>query len=92
MVSPRSGFFSNEVTRNPWIWAAVVLCVGLLMAAVYVPILSEVLGTEEPGKEGWMLVLTLSFAPVVVGQGLRAIAQIRRKFGHPDDVERGGTA
>ena len=81
MVSPRSGFFSNEVTRNPFIWAAVVLCMGLLLAAVYVPILSEVLGTTEPGPRGWMLVLTLSFAPVVVGQGARAFAQIRRRMG-----------
>ena len=54
MVSSRSGVFVNEVTRNPWIWAAVVLCVGLLAASVYVPILSKVLGTVEPGREGWL--------------------------------------
>ncbi|MFW2390135.1 MAG: cation transporting ATPase C-terminal domain-containing protein [Polyangiales bacterium] len=87
-----SGFFSNEVTRNPWIWAAVVLCVGLLIAAVYVSIPSAVLGTEEPRKEGWVRVLTLSFVPVVVSQGLRIITQIRRKIGRPGDVDRGGTA
>ena len=81
-----------EVTRNPWIWGAVILCTGLLVAAVYVPILSEVLGTEEPGKEGWLLVVTLSFAPVVVGQGLRAISQIRRRYGRQVDPEHGGTA
>lgn len=92
MVSPRSGFVFNEVTRNPWIWAAVVLCIGLLIAAVYVPILSEVLGTEEPGKEGWLLVLTLSFAPVLVGQGLRAVGQIRRKYGRQLGSGRGGNA
>jgi len=92
MVSPRSDFVFNEVTRNPWIWGAVILCTGLLVAAVYVPILSEVLGTEEPGKEGWLLVVTLSFAPVVVGQGLRAISQIRRRYGRQVDPEHGGTA
>jgi len=90
MVSPRSGFIYNEVTRNPWIWGAVILCTGLLVAAVYVPIFSEVLGTEEPGREGWMLVLTLSFAPVLVGQSMRAISQIRRRYGHQVDPERGG--
>ncbi|MBW2215506.1 MAG: cation transporting ATPase C-terminal domain-containing protein [Deltaproteobacteria bacterium] len=50
MVSPRSGFVFNEVTRNPWIWGAVILCTGLLVAAVYVPILSEVLGTKRGGS------------------------------------------
>ncbi|MGB9339138.1 MAG: cation-translocating P-type ATPase C-terminal domain-containing protein, partial [Polyangiales bacterium] len=92
MVSPRSGFVFNEVTRNPWIWAAIVLCIGLLAAAVYVPILSEVLGTVEPGKEGWLLVFTLSLAPVLVGQSMRAIGQIRRKYGRQVDLERGGNA
>jgi Ca2+-transporting ATPase len=88
MVSPRSGLFLNEVTRNPWIWAAVVLCVGLLAASVYVPILSQVLATVEPGPEGWMLVLALSIVPVVVGQGLRLLARIRRKFASSDRPER----
>ena len=92
MVSPRSGFIYNEVTRNPWIWGALVLCTGLLVAAVYVPIFSEVLGTEEPGREGWMLVLTLSFAPVLVGQSMRAIGQIRRRYGRQVDPERGRMA
>jgi len=92
MVSPRSGFVRNEVTRNPWVWGAVILCTGLLVAAVYVPILSEVLGTEEPGREGWMLILTLSLAPVLVGQSMRAISQIRRRYGRQVDPERGGMA
>jgi len=92
MVSPRSGLISNEVTRNPWVWGAVILCLGLLVAAIYVPILSEVLGTEEPGAKGWILVLALSLAPVLVGQTLRAISQFRRKYGSQVGVRRGATA
>ena len=80
MASPTSGLLLNEVTRNPWIWAAVTLCIGLLAAAVYIPVLSEVLGTEEPGKEGWLLVLTLSFAPTVVGQSLRIARRITQRL------------
>ena len=92
MVSPRSGFFFNEVTRNVWIWGALILCGGLLIAAVYVPILSEVLGTEEPGREGWMLVVTLSLAPLVVGQSVRAISQLRRWYGRQAGFGRGENA
>lgn len=80
MVSPTSGFVFNEVTRNPWIWGALILCIGLLIAAVYVPVLSEVLGTEAPGKDGWMLVLALSLAPTVVGQGMRVAGRIARRI------------
>ena len=92
MVSPRSGFVFNEVTRNPWIWGAVILCVGLLAASVYVPLLARVLGTVEPGPDGWLLVLTLSLAPVVVGQSARAFAQIRRKMGRQNGAGRGEQA
>ena len=92
MVSPRSGFIFNEVTRNPWIWGAVLLCVGLLAAAVYAPLLSRVLGTVEPGPRGWLLVFTLSLAPVLVGQGARALTQIRRKMGRQDGAGRVRTA
>lgn len=81
MVSPRSGLVFNEVTRNPWIWGAIILCIGLLIAAVYLPVLSEVLDTEEPGKDGWLLVLTLSLAPAVVGQVLRGARQVARRRG-----------
>jgi len=49
MVSSRSGVFVNDVTRNRWVWAAVALCVLLLAASVYVPVLSKVLGTVERG-------------------------------------------
>jgi len=83
MVSPRSGFALNEVTRNPWVWGAVILCIGLLAAAVYVPILSEVLGTVEPGREGWTLVIGLSLAPLLVGQSVRSIGQVLRRRGRP---------
>ncbi|MDH3202502.1 MAG: cation-transporting P-type ATPase [Myxococcales bacterium] len=83
MASPSSGLLCNEVTRNPWIWGAIILCVGLLIASVYVPLLSEVLGTEEPGKEGWLLVLTLSLAPTFVGQGMRAAREIAGRLGRP---------
>jgi Ca2+-transporting ATPase len=91
MVSPRSGFALNEVTRNPWIWGAVIVCIGLMVVAVYVPILSKVLGTEEPGPEGWMLVLTLSLAPVIVGQSARSIGLLLRGYGRQVGVGRGGS-
>ena len=78
MVSPGSGLIVNEVTRNPWIWAAVALCVALLIAAVYLPVLSTVLGTREPGRDGWLLIVGLSLAPVVVGRGLAVISRLAK--------------
>ncbi len=79
MVSSRSGLIFNEVTRNPWVWGAVALCIGLLAAAVYVPMLAQVLGTVEPGREGWMLVFALSLAPLALGQALRTASRLFRR-------------
>jgi Ca2+-transporting ATPase len=61
------------------VWGAVALCIGLLIAAVYAPVLSQVLGTVEPGREGWMLVATLSLAPAAVGQSFRIANRVARR-------------
>lgn len=66
----------NEVTRNLWVWGAVFLCVGLLLAALYLPPLAAVLDTEPLDARAWAVVfagslLTLPFGVLVrrfVGQ------------------------
>jgi Ca2+-transporting ATPase len=63
-----SNVFRNDVTRNPFVWGALVLCVGLLLAAVYVPGLSVVLKLVNPGATGWAVVLGMSVIPLVTGQ------------------------
>jgi P-type Ca2+ transporter type 2C len=69
---PGSGLLRNAVVRNPWVAGAVVLCVLLLLAAVYLPGLSDLLKTVPPTGRGWGLLLALSLVPFVVGQIRRA--------------------
>ncbi|MDN3722168.1 HAD-IC family P-type ATPase [Roseibium salinum] len=45
-------FFVNEITRNPYVWGALVLCLGLIAFAVGNPGLSSVLGLPSPGPQG----------------------------------------
>ena len=66
-----SSFLDNDIVRNPWIWAAIALCAGLLLAAVYLPDLSDVLTLTHPGAQGWLVVLGLSLVPFAVGQVIR---------------------
>jgi Ca2+-transporting ATPase len=68
MRSPDSGLLRNEITRNPYVWGALVLCTGLLLAAVYLPGLSAVLKTADPTPRGWALAIAGSFVPLLVGQ------------------------
>jgi len=58
----------NEVVQNRYVWGALVLCVGLLLAGVYLPVLSAVLGTVDPGTDGWLLTIGMSLIPLLVGQ------------------------
>jgi len=67
MREPRSGSVRNEVTRNPFVWGALGLCTGLLLAVVYLPGLAEVLSLDPPGVDGWALVLGLGALPVIMG-------------------------
>jgi len=60
--------FSNDITRNGWVWGAIALCAALLAAAVYVPGLSTLLKTKPPGTNGWLCLLGMSLLPVVIGQ------------------------
>ena len=63
-----SGFFRNEVTRNPFVWGALLLCIVLLLAAVYISPVATVLKVVDPGVAGWALIVAVSLVPVVVGQ------------------------
>ena len=78
MRSPGSGLLNNEVTKNPWVWGALALCVALLLAAVYLPPLAQVLGVTPPGLSGWAVVASASLLILLVGQlALMVIHRLR---------------
>jgi len=66
-----SKLIRNAITANPYVWGALALSTALLVLAVYAPGLSTVLGVEDPGFTGWMLVLGLSIVPAIAGQVLK---------------------
>lgn len=68
MRNRASPWLANEVTRNPWVWGALGLCMLLLLAGVYWPPLATVLAVEDPGRSGWGVAVGASLVPLVVGQ------------------------
>ena len=67
MREPGSGRLRNEITRNPWIWGALALCAGLLVASVEIPPFARVLQLEDIDSRGWALVVVASAMPALLG-------------------------
>ncbi|MBN2225523.1 MAG: cation-translocating P-type ATPase [Deltaproteobacteria bacterium] len=77
MGDDRAGFFVNDITKNPYIWGALVLCGGLLVAGVYVPIFSRVLRLYDPGMNGWAVILGMSLVVLITGSAAKAVRRRR---------------
>ncbi|MBT8077975.1 MAG: HAD-IC family P-type ATPase [Gammaproteobacteria bacterium] len=65
--------FDNEITRNPWVWAAVSICLALIAAAVFTPLMSSVLQLTNPGASGWLLIVAMSLVPLAVAPLVRRL-------------------
>ena len=78
MRSPGSAFLVNAVTGNRLIWYSLVVCIGLLIAAVAVPGLAAALQITPIGGSGWLLAVTASAVPLALGQLWLAAVNRRR--------------
>jgi len=68
-----SPLLRNETTRNRYIWGALLLCIGLIVVAVYVPGLATILKVTDPRLSGWLLILAARLFPLLVGQSIKAL-------------------
>ena len=75
MSSRGAPVLRNDVVTSPWIWSALALCVGLLLAAVFWPPVAFVLRLESPSAAGWLLIAVFSLGPAVLGRLARPSAQ-----------------
>ncbi len=57
----------NDISRNPWVWGALVLCMLLLLAAVYIRPLAELLSVTPPTPREWSVVFAAGLLPAVLG-------------------------
>ncbi|HEX2728465.1 MAG TPA: cation-transporting P-type ATPase [Rubrobacteraceae bacterium] len=74
-----AGFLHNDVSRNPYVWLALLLCTALLVGAVHLPIFSTVLRLDTPGLLGWTIILTLAAFPLLAGEAARRVSSMRRR-------------
>lgn len=77
MANPASPILRNDVTRNGWVWAALIVSTVLLLLVVYVPVMSGVMNVAMLDARQWLIVLGASLLPLVLGQAVRPL---RRRF------------
>ena len=67
---------TSRLFTNGWLWAAVVTCLILQAAAVYIPHLQSVLHTVPPTISEWGVIAGCSLLPVVVVELVKVIQRI----------------
>lgn len=68
MAAPGSSLWSNEITRNRWVWGALLLCVLLIGAGFVLPSLGRVLQLQNPGAHGLLAATGFSLLPLLLGR------------------------
>jgi Ca2+-transporting ATPase len=68
MRHPQSGLMRNEVTRNSWLWGALVLCTALLAAPPYLAPMADVMQLTPPTPIMWATILGMSVTPLIITQ------------------------
>lgn len=65
----------SKMLRNPatdrFVWLALAVGTGLLIAALYLPVLSGVLASADPGVRGWVTVAAFSLIAVILVQPMK---------------------
>ena len=73
--SQRRSVFTSRLFTNGWLWAAVLVCVLLQVAAVSLPLLRRVLHTVPPTASEWAVIAACSLAPVAIVELVKVAAR-----------------
>jgi Ca2+-transporting ATPase len=75
MSSDGSGLVNNEITRNKWIWIAILICSCLTFMAFAIPGLRLVLGLSVLSIKLWLAAIAISLLPLVIFQVYKAFSK-----------------
>ncbi len=73
MSSSKSKMWINEVTRNHFVWYALILCTALIVMVFVVPYFRVPLGLVVLDVKIWLVVILASLIPLVMVQLLKVI-------------------
>jgi len=68
-------FFKNQITVNKYVWMALAFCILTLLAAYFVPGLSEILSLQKLSWRLWALISTAAVSSFVLVQLLKQVVK-----------------
>ncbi|NIJ52572.1 cation-translocating P-type ATPase [Dyadobacter arcticus] len=77
MYSGKLRFFNNEITRNKFIWMALILCILIMFATNYIPFLRHILSLQRLDIQSLKLILAAGISPILVIQTVRIFVPIK---------------
>ncbi|MGM0390696.1 MAG: cation-translocating P-type ATPase [Bacteroidota bacterium] len=77
MRENEENIFNNQVTRNKYIWMALAFCFTVLIAAYFIPGVSEILSFQKLELRIWGLIIITSLLPLII---IQLIKIFRKNF------------
>ncbi len=75
MRDPDEPIFNNQVTRNKYVWMAIVFCIVVLITAYFIPGLSDLLSFQTMKPRTWVLITIAALAPISTIQLLKSLTK-----------------
>jgi Ca2+-transporting ATPase len=76
LPSRKISFINNEITRNKFMWAALLLYIAIMALFYFVSPLNKTLGLQILSLNTWLIIAATSFAPVALIQLFKRVFKI----------------
>lgn len=73
MASAKTSFFNNDVTRNKYVWLALVMCTGFLVLAYLITPVKTILGLQTLTFNHWLICVLIGLVPLVLIQPVKRL-------------------
>ena len=73
MASSHSNLFVNDITKNKFVWLALIICTGLMIVVYASPQMRLVLGLEQLSGKIWMVSIVAGLIPLILVQAYKII-------------------
>ena len=76
LSSRKISFINNEITRNKFIWAALLICIAIMAAFYFVHPMNKYIGLQILSSSTWLIISLTSIAPIFLIQLFKRVFKI----------------